>query len=720
MSDLIQIEGRYYLLATSERVDDRTRVLKSGDTFGVFDRYGDVQPIGLGEQGMYHTDTRFVSQLELRLGDERPLLLNSTVREDNALLTVDLTNPDIVYSDGVVVQRGTLHLFRAIFLSERRRHERLTISNFGLDAVELNLRFVFESDFADLFEVRGVRRERRGKQTAACDDHSVSFHYEGLDGVKRVARFVADPPPTSVSRHDMQFKMRLPPRENATLHFTISCEVGDLRVPAAGFDQAMLESSQRRRIMQDEGCTIRTSNIQFNHWLQRSAADLQMMITDTTEGQYPYAGVPWFSTAFGRDGIITAMQMLWMNPTVAAGVLRFLAARQADREDDSRDARPGKILHELRGGEMAALGEVPFAQYYGAVDSTPLFIMLAGEYYERTGDRELIQDIWPNIENALAWMSDYGDADGDGFLEYFRQSHTGLVNQGWKDSGDSIFHENGELATGPIALCEVQGYNYAAVRAASRLASAIGMNEDGRALRERSRKIRINVERTFWLDDLGSYALALDGEKRACCVRASNAGHLLLCGLPSTARARRLCDLLLSAEMYSGWGIRTIGENQPRYNPMSYHNGSIWPHDNALIARGFALYGMKDAALKVLSGLFDASQRVELNRLPELFCGFRRREDEGPTEYPVACAPQSWAAAAVFSLMQSVLGVEIDPLRGEIRFRRPVLPRGLKWVEISNLKVGDARVDIHFDRSKDDVTASLTRREGDVRVVVVK
>jgi glycogen debranching enzyme len=710
----------YYILAASPLADERNRVLKHGDTFAVFDHQGDIRPAGLGEEGLYHEGTRFLSCLLFGLDGDRPLFLSSTIKEDNDLLAVDLTNADLTGPGGAVVPRGTLHIARTKFLWRGASYERFRIRNYGLSPLALAFSLHFEADFVDIFEVRGTRRNRRGQfLDPAVEPDRVTLAYRGLDGVVRRTRLAFAPAPTSLTASDAAFWLVLQPRQEETFFMTVACENGGTAA-ALAFDQALAAVAGAVEEARAEACHVHTSSEPFNAWVNRAVADLYMMTTQTPHGPYPYAGVPWFSTAFGRDGIITALECLWLDPAPARGVLAYLAATQATAVNPEQDAEPGKILHETRRGEMAALGEIPFGRYYGSVDATPLFVLLAGAYYERTGDRAFIESIWPNVEAALRWIDTYGDADRDGFVEYFRRSATGLGNQGWKDSHDSIFHADGSLAQGPIALCEVQGYVYAARQAGAALAAALGQPSRAEELRRQADALRRRFEEAFWCEELDTYALALDGTKRPCRVRSSNAGQCLLSGIASPDRARRLAHGLLGPNSFSGWGVRTVAATEARYNPMSYHNGSVWPHDNALIAVGLARYGLKEEALEIMNGLFDASQFVDLHRLPELFCGFPRRPGEGPTLYPVACAPQAWAAAAVFLLLQACLGLMVSARERRLCFSYPLLPAALKEVQVRNLRVGDAEVDLLLLRHGPDVGINVLRREGKVEITLVK
>jgi glycogen debranching enzyme len=465
VDDVIKVEEQYYILATSSRADERSLVLKHGDTFAVFDHYGDIVPFGLGEQGLYHDGTRFLSRFELRLDRRRPLLLSSTVKEDNELLTVDLTNPDLVSGDSVRIARDSLHVFRSKFLWSGVCYERWRVTNHGLTPIGATLDITFGADFADIFEVRGMRRERRGQLLpASVESRRVTLPYLGLDETRRQTAISFSVTPADITPTSARFELTLKPQQTSEILVSIAC--GEPADPE-GYDEAFDRSAAVVTTDKARRCDVFTSNEQFNDWIKRSQADLRMMLTETPNGPYPYAGVPWFSTPFGRDGLITALEVLWVNPSLAKGVLGYLAATQATVSRPDRDAEPGKILHERRGGEMAALGEIPFDRYYGSVDSTPLFVMLAGAYYRRTGDRAFIEHLWPHVERALEWIDRYGDRDGDGFVEYASQSPNGLVQQGWKDSSDSIFYADGRLADPPIALCEVQGYVYDAKQSAA-------------------------------------------------------------------------------------------------------------------------------------------------------------------------------------------------------------------------------------------------------------
>lgn len=709
----------YDILATSSRADERTRVVKHGDSFAVFDPSGAIRREGLGELGIYHDGTRFLSRFELALARRRPMLLGSTVRPDGVLV-VDLANPDIPEFAGGLLVRDTVHVSATSCLWGGGWYVRYTVHNYGQRAIELELALMFGADYVDVFEVRGMTRERRGTgRVPVIERDSVLLGYDGLDGRARTTRLVFSHVPKRLTASHAELVLRLD--AGASYSFDVRAAFGVDGAPRLlEVDEALervLGESHRRS---GQRAAVASSNERFDAWLERSCSDLDMMVTNTTHGPYPYAGVPWFSTPFGRDGIITAYEVLWRDPALARGALSFLAATQATAHDPARDAEPGKIVHELRLGEMASLGEIPFGRYYGSVDATPLFVVLAGDYWRRTGDVETVHALWPNVARALRWIEADGDLDGDGFVEYAPKTSRGLVTQGWKDSHDSISHADGALAEGPIALCEVQGYVYAAKRAGAELARVMGLAEEARRLECDAEELRERFERAFWCEGLGTYALALDRHKRPCEVRSSNAGHLLWSGIVTRERAARVVAQLFSAGSFSGWGIRTLDASAARFNPISYHNGSVWPHDNALIAAGLARYGFKRECGRLLRGLFEATHHFDLGRMPELFCGFTRRSTEGPTLYPVACAPQAWAAGAAFLLLQSCLGLQIDAPARRVLLERPHLPAALHKVTIRDLRVAGARVDLVCRAHGDEVSVQLERREGDLELAVIQ
>ncbi|WP_242126368.1 amylo-alpha-1,6-glucosidase [Sphingobium sp. Sx8-8] len=721
--NLSQAQTQFFIPATASLHERRPRTLKHGDSFAVFDHSGDAIAGPGSPEGLYHRDTRHLSHLYLTINDTRPMLLSSGLRDDNALLTCDLTNPDFTGADGrMEVEHDLIHLRRTRFLWGGGVHERITVRNFDTQAHSVSLNISFAADFADLFEIRGMTRLRRGTmREPVVEADAVLLGYEGRDGKVRETHLRFDPAPQGLTANHARFEVSVPPGERRTLYIQICCQRTHRPSGALSkhFLKTLRESMQSLRQARSRGATVRSSNQLFNEVARRSVADITMLSTDTEYGPYPYAGIPWFSTVFGRDAIITALETLWLDPAISKGVLGYLAAHQAKAFDAAADAEPGKILHEVRHGEMAELGEVPFRHYYGSIDSTPLFVMLAGAYLERTGDSDFIATILPNVEAALNWIELHGDRDRDGFVEYGRFTDQGLVNQGWKDSHDSVFHADGTIARGPIALAEVQAYVYGAWTAAEAIHATLGDLAKALAYRKQAEELRLRFDAVFFDAEIGTYVIALDGEKRPCRVRSSNAGHVLFTGLAQEDRAEAVVRTLMAPASFSGWGVRTIASTEIRYNPMSYHNGSIWPHDNAMIAAGFSRYGYRREAAQIFEGLFAAATYVDLMRLPELFCGFPRRRAQGPTFYPVACSPQAWSAAAPLSLIQSSLGIGFDVDSGEISLREPALPRFLDELTLHGLRLGEARVDIAFDRMGDKVVVKPLDRTGSARVVTI-
>ena len=712
-------ETPFYVAGTGASTRPR-RTLKHGDCFAVVDSYADIGATAGGPDGLFFHDTRHLSQLQILLHGQEPLLLGSNVRDDNSILTVDLTNPDIKLDQNRILPKDVLHVVRTLFLWRGTAYQRMRIENHGDRPFDLRLSLAFASDFADVFEVRGMRRKRRGTGSSRIDSNTqVSLLYRGLDGGEHRTIVLFDPAPAQLSSGLASYAFQLEPHETRSIYMTVKCERGADQSLPVPFRKGLRGAFQERKNASRGLTTIISSNQVFNEVLCRSMADLAMLTTDTPEGPYPYAGIPWYSTTFGRDGIITALQSLWCDPRIAKGVLRRLAAYQATEVDPLSDAEPGKIPHEMRSGEMASLREVPFALYYGTADATPLFVLLAGLYVEHTGDIETLRELWPNITAALAWIDGPGDPDGDGFVEYHRADEQGLVNQGWKDSNDAIFHADGTLAQGPIALCEVQGYVYAAKRLAARSARRLDQHALAQTLDAQASKLAEQFEKSFWCDDIGTYALALDGAKRPCRVRTSNAGQVLFSGIARPDRVELVMRDLMRPSFFSGWGIRTVAREEKRYNPMSYHNGSVWPHDNSLIAAGLARYGHKNAVDRIFNGLFAAASYMDLRRLPELYCGFQRGRERGPTLYPVACSPQAWAAGTPLLLLQSSLGLEFDRDRNEILLRKPQLPSFLQEVTLRNLRLGASTVDLMLRRQGEQVSLQVLRNEGQIRVAAL-
>ncbi len=694
-------------------------VLKHGNCFAVLDDHGDAQAMGPALEGLFYEDTRYLSQLALVVDGARPMLLSSSVSDDNAALVVDLAGPPVLERARAPTGRDTVHFEKRISAGDGAMFVRLELHNFGIAPTSLRLAIRFDADFADIFELRGTARKQHGRRLEdEAGDDGLVLVYIGRDHVTRRTRLTFIPPPDGIEDRQAQWRIDLSAKGERVVELAARCERSDrpLRQTARGASFAV---AARRPGRCEAGATrVHTSSAAFNEVIARSRADLDMLITETPQGHYPYAGLPWFSTPFGRDGLITSFQCLWLDPAMAAGTLRYLAHWQATTLDKDADAEPGKILHETRKSEMAVLGEVPFRRYYGSIDATPLFVMLAAAYHARTGDIDLVRELWPNIEAALVWMADYGDADGDGFLEYHRKSPDGLVNQGWKDSGDAIFHADGTLVEAPVALAEVQAYAYAAYQGAAGLAAELGEAQRSTELYEAADRLQRCFEAAFWLEDIGSYALALDGAKRPCRVRASNAGHVLFAGLACAERAVRVCESLMAPNSFSRWGIRTIAEGELRYNPMSYHNGSVWPHDNGLIAMGFGRYGLKRPIVALLTGLAEAARFMDMRRLPEFFCGFARRPGLGPTIHPIACAPQAWASASIIAVLGALLGVSFDPPQRKICLTQPVLPSWIDTVELSNLQLGGDEVDLLLQRHGEEVSLHVVRCDGKIDVTV--
>lgn len=711
-------EDKFHISTDAFNADDRISILNHSNTFAIFDRWGNIYPHGKMVQGIYHEGTRYINKLILTINNKKPLLLSSNIKEDNDILSVDLTNPAIIVNS---LPDNTVHISRKLFVRDGAFYEEIDCSQFGNKECSLSMELVFGGDFKDIFEIRGIKRDVAKNQIKYCEaGEECIMEYIGLDDIKRTSIFkITTDVEYEINNNKISFNLDLKLQKPLKITYSLRF-VSDKNSEDIDFNEAKKLIEQERNKTSILFANISTSNEKFNHWINRSKADLLSLLAQTETGKYPYAGVPWYNTPFGRDGIITAIETLWLIPEISRDVLLFLASKQATQLIPEKDAEPGKILHEARTGEMANTGEVPFKEYYGTVDATPLFVMLAGMYYDRTADLEFIKQLWPNIKAAISWIDNYGDLDGDGFVEYAHKAKNGLTNQGWKDSFDSIMDESGELAESPIALCEVQGYVYAAKQHASKLALLLNEKNFAKRLSEEAGELKQNFNKKFWDKELNCYVLALDGQKKPCRVVSSNAGHCLFTGIVDEDKAKKLADTLLSSSMFSGWGIRTLSSSEKRYNPMSYHNGSIWPHDNALIAYGLAQYGFREHVLKLTEAIYQASLYIEMQRLPELFCGFERRESEGPTLYPVACSPQAWSVAVVFMILQACFQIKIDAVSKTILFNRPILPEYLEQISISNLSLCKGICSLLIKRFQNDVSFNLLHKPGEWEILIKK
>jgi len=694
------------------------QVIKDDRAFFLSDRFGDVPADNTAALGLYYRDTRFLSRLELTLNQLRPLLLHSSSERDFSQI-VELVYPIRMVDFSGTARKDNISLQRSRVLSGSL-YERMRVRNFGMKPWRVRVAIDFDADFLDLFEVRGFERERRGELRApAVNGDHVVLSYLGLDGVERRTTLRFSPAPALLEPTAAAFDLELDPGEQAELSLEVTPEVGE----GAWKRRAMRyveDELERDYASWRKTCTrFRTSNVQLSAFLDRAILDLRMLTSTDEDGtRYIDAGVPWFSALFGRDSLITAYQVLAVSPDLAWGTLRGLAALQGKQDDEWREEEPGKILHEVRVGELAAAGEIPHTPYFGSIDSTPLWLIVLAAAYRWTGDLDAVRELWPNALAALRWIDEHGDRDGDGYVEYVKRSTRGLDNQGWKDSFDAIAFPDGTLADPPIALVEVQAYVYLAKVRMAELARLLDETDLAARLEREAAALKERFNRDFWLPDTGYYALALDGEKRPVPTITSNPGHALWAGIVDDDKAAAVARMLLSPALASGWGIRTLATKQPAFDPIGYHTGSIWPHDNALIAHGLKRYGFDDEAQAVLDQLTLAGAFFPYSRFPELFCGFSSDEVPVPVEYPVACRPQAWASGTPLMMLRSYGGFTADAANHRLYIVRPRLPRWLDRVELGGMRVGDARLDIVVT-NRDGVTAiEIPRKEGELEVLI--
>jgi glycogen debranching enzyme len=725
--EIIKIGTDFYILASSLAGRRVTRVLANGEGFAVLDAGGDIVASPLEPMGYFHADTRYLSRLEFRIAGQTPSLLSSYLSDDRGELCVNLTNPDL--TDGLetlTLPRTSVQIERSCVLFGNEFFQRVSLRNFANSPIALILEFLLDVDFADLFEVRGVIRKRHGKRhDPLVTGNHIKFRYDGLDGVERLSVAAFEPSPRRLAADCASYQVQLEPNATAAIAVRISAEAKPGSTSAASakaISFADARSSHRSNLKKsrEEMASLAAGNEPFDLLLNRSAAALTSLISNRADGTFIMAGIPWFATLFGRDSLITALAMLPYYPAIAKRTLYTLARFQGTKVDAARDEQPGKIVHEIRVCEMAATGEVPFGRYYGSIDATPLFLWLVAEYTTASGDLTLARDLWPNVERALEWIERFGDRDGDGFVEYWRETPHGLANQGWKDSFDSISHADGRLARPPIALAEVQGYVYAAYTGLAEASKRLGHNAMAERLTSKGTALKRNFLRHFWKPEEGLLALALDKDKKPCWVMASNSAHCLASGLLDDVPATSLAARLMADDMFCGWGIRTLSSRERRFNPMSYHNGSVWPHDNALAAMGLRRIGDHAAVVRLAEGLTQAAEKLDTGSLPELFCGFTRESRIAPVPYPVACHPQAWAASSVFMLLTAMLGMRVNGFDRQVLFASPELPSWLETLRIDNLQVGNGLVSVLVKRTPLAATVEVLDKRGDVTVEIVK
>lgn len=715
--EAILLPGQEVEISKSDILEDKEHpnptqiTLKCGDAFIVADVRGNFLA-SRQEMGLFWHGMRFLRTCNLLL-EGRPLeMLSHHVSTRGYACQIDLTNPTFTTESGMVVEQGAIHVCRHLELRYDQLIQTFSVTSFYATPVPLSLSLKVGTDFRDLFEVRGfVRKERGELRPPRIDKESIILSYMGLDKVERTMHIALEPAIDRILNDRVFWNLQLAKSTTVEICLTMQMSESQTQYPVQS-----TSSPSWHDLAQP---ALQTNDYLFNRLLERGMHDLMMLSTMTSHGYYPYAGIPWFSCPFGRDGLVASLQFLPWFPQVVRGALAFLASHQGTKFEAFTDEEPGKILHEMRTGELANLRELPYIPYYGTIDATPLFIITLEAYIRWTNDISFLAQIWPNAQAAARWLTDHGDRDGDTFIEYHKTSEKGLSNQGWKDSWDAITHGDGRLVVPPVALCEVQGYAFAAYRGMSYLANRLGHETEAKHWQQAAEKLQENFLRTFWWEEEQVFYLALNGEKEPCDVVSSNSGQCLWTGIVPEDKAQKIIQRLMREDMYSGWGIRTLSTHAARYNPMSYHNGSVWPHDTALVGAGFARYGGKAEASQLLKSMYEASLYYEGSRLPELYCGFTQQSDYGPTRYPVACSPQAWAAGVPFCLLNALLGFQPDAEKHQLTLNNPTLPDWLQMMEVNGIYVGAHHVHLRFVRSGKQ-TEVVVEKDNEVAIRIQK
>jgi glycogen debranching enzyme len=692
-------------------------VIKNGNLFFLSEPDGTV-PLAPGHGfGLYYHDCRFLNGYELKICGKKPEVLVRNA-DRGFMATLGLSNADVdIKGKSLLKHSVEIRWERLASAEDLALVDSLLVQNLTSDSISFSLEFQFQAAFEDIFAIRGLFQGKHGmRHPPVWENSALSFRYDGADEIEREIAIHFSPRPDGVLPNSASYQIELAPRRSQQLRVSLAVSTSERQKRAVRRQVRARSWEQEAGSWPEQNTQVQTSSLLLSRVMDRSLNDLRMLRCSLDGGAgYFAAGVPWFVALFGRDSIITALQTLAYDLSIAEHTIRLLGKYQGKELNPWREEEPGKILHELRVGEMANLGEIPHTPYYGTVDATPLWLVLIGEHATWSGETRLFDELRPQIDSALNWIEQYGNADGDGYVKYDCKIEKGLANQGWKDSGDGIVNADGSLAEPPIALVEVQGYVYQAKIEMAALFRRVGEEEQASALEEQAARLRERFDRDFWVDD-GYYALALQQGNRQAAVLSSNTGHALWSGIAQPKRAGKIAEWLLSDEMFNGWGVRTLTNAALRYNPLGYHLGTVWPHDNSLIAAGFKRYGLDHEALKIISGLIEAAVHFQSYRLPELFGGFAQQDYGIPVSYPVACQPQAWSAGAVPYLLTTALGLEGDGFESKLRIVRPMLPENVNQVEVHGLHVGQGSVDLLFTRSGDHVAAKVQQLKGKMEV----
>ncbi|WHY20185.1 amylo-alpha-1,6-glucosidase [Paenibacillus sp. G2S3] len=694
------------------------RVIKENDLFLMTDKGGDIPDNDQSGLGLYTRDTRFLSRMEIRINNQRPILLSSAA-DENYISTIRLTNPHMEEDGKLILWRESVEIERTRFIYEGALYETFKLTSYYPKAIQFDFSVLLDADFTDMFVIRGFQHGKLGSKTGerrASGERVIS--YLGADELLRETKVKWDTQESRISETgEVHFDVELKHQESVEIAFFIAPMIDGNEPLQYETKEAMNKLRASYATWNASSTSISSDMPLFNKLYHRGVQDLRVLLTDLGYGQFPVAGLPWYSVPFGRDSLIAALQMLSLNPQIAKGTLLTMAAYQGQKEDEWRDEQPGKVMHEIRYGELAATNQVPFTPYYGTIDATPLFLLLTAEYYHWTGDLEFVSSLMPHLNAALNWIKEYGDYDNDSFVEYYQKSSKGIANQGWKDSADSVIHSNGDYAEAPIALVEVQGYVYQALTRLAPIFKSLGHEEQAEVMEKDAAQLQTRFEEDFWMDDEQFYAIALDKDKKRVDSVTSNAGHILMSGIASPERAKAVAARLVAPDLFGGYGIRTMSTAATGYNPMSYHDGSVWPHDNSLCLLGLSQSGFTEEAITVMQGLLNAADQFEYYRLPELYCGYSDQLG-APVPYPVACSPQAWAAGTPLTFVQALLGLQPNALTRQITIK-PALLNGMNDLKVEQLQIGNGTLSLRISRVDNELKLEVLSNQTGYELVIL-